>query len=40
MLKFGMRAEGIDELFGTNIPGFKGELSFSDFQALFSVVST
>lgn len=40
MLKLGIRAEGIKELFGSGIPGFKGDLSFSDFQAIFSVVST
>lgn len=39
MLKLGIRAEGIKELFGASIPGFKGDLSFSDFQALISVVS-
>lgn len=39
MLKLGVRAEGIKELFGTSIPGFKGDLSFSDFQAVFNVVS-
>lgn len=39
MLKGGIRPEGIKELFGTSIPGFKGDLSFSDLQAIFNVVS-
>ncbi len=39
VLKLGIRAESIKELFGAGIPGFKGDLSFSDFQALFNVVS-
>lgn len=39
MLKLGIHAGGIKELFGTSIPGFKGDLSFSDFQAIFNVVS-
>lgn len=39
MLKFGVRAEGLKDLFGNGIPGFKGDLSFSDFQAVFNVVS-
>lgn len=38
MLQLGISAEGVKELFDTGIPGFKGDLSFSDFQALFSVV--
>nr|ADD63988.1 vitellogenin C [Thunnus thynnus] len=38
LLELGMRAEGIKELFGSGIPGFKGDLSFSDFQAIFSVL--
>lgn len=33
-----MRLEGIKELFGAGIPGFKGDYSFSDFQAIFKVV--
>lgn len=39
MLKLGIRADGLQELFGTSIPNFKGDLSFSDFQAIFNVVS-
>lgn len=38
-LKLGIRGEGIKELFGNNIPNFKGDLSFSDFKALFNLVS-
>lgn len=39
MLKLGFRAEGIKELFASGIPGFRGDFSLSDFQALFNVVS-
>ncbi|XP_040896099.1 vitellogenin 3, phosvitinless [Toxotes jaculatrix] len=38
LLELGVRGEGIKELFGTGIPGFKGDLSFSDFQAIFNVL--
>ncbi|KAF7662833.1 hypothetical protein LDENG_00225900, partial [Lucifuga dentata] len=38
LLELGIRAEGIKQLFGTHIPGFKGDLSFSDFQAIFNVL--
>ncbi|XP_076582051.1 vitellogenin 3, phosvitinless [Chaetodon auriga] len=38
LLELGVRAEGIKELFGTGLPGFKGDLSFSDFQALVNVL--
>uniref|UniRef100_A0A668ABC6 Vitellogenin 3, phosvitinless n=1 Tax=Myripristis murdjan TaxID=586833 RepID=A0A668ABC6_9TELE len=38
LLELGVRAEGIKELFGTHIPGLKGDLSFSDFQAIVSVL--
>ncbi|XP_039984094.1 vitellogenin 3, phosvitinless isoform X2 [Xiphias gladius] len=38
LLELGVRADGIKELFGNSIPGFKGDLSFSDFQAIFSVL--
>lgn len=37
-LQFGIRAEGIKELFGTSIPGFRGDLGFGDFQAIYNVV--
>ncbi|XP_068175413.1 vitellogenin 3, phosvitinless [Antennarius striatus] len=37
LLEFGIHADGIKDLFGTSIPGFKGDLSFSDFQALSSL---
>lgn len=39
MLKLGIHGEGIKELFGAGIPGFKGDMSYSDFQAIFRVVS-
>ena len=39
MLKLGIHAEGIKELFGSGIPGFQGDLSYNDFQAIFNVVS-
>ncbi|XP_024134082.1 vitellogenin 3, phosvitinless [Oryzias melastigma] len=38
LLELGMRLEGIKELFGAGIPGFKGDYSFSDFQAIFKVL--
>ncbi|XP_062279606.1 vitellogenin 3, phosvitinless isoform X2 [Scomber scombrus] len=38
LLELGIHAEGIKELFGSGIPGFKGDLSYSDFQAIFSVL--
>ncbi|XP_053723141.1 vitellogenin 3, phosvitinless [Synchiropus splendidus] len=38
LIELGIRAETIKELFGTHIPGFRGDLSFSDFQALFAVL--
>nr|AVA30493.1 vitellogenin C [Scatophagus argus] len=38
LLELGIRAEGIKDLFGSSIPGFKGDLSFSDFQAVFDVL--
>lgn len=40
VLQIGVRADGVKELFGANIPAFKGDLSFTDFQAILSVVST
>ncbi|KAE8294103.1 Vitellogenin [Larimichthys crocea] len=38
LLELGIRGEGIKELFGNNIPNFKGDLSFSDFKALFNLL--
>ncbi|KAM6963044.1 vitellogenin 3, phosvitinless [Aplochiton taeniatus] len=38
ILELGVRADGIKELFDGDIPGFKGDLSYGDFQALFSVL--
>ncbi|KAM4629403.1 vitellogenin 3, phosvitinless [Polymixia lowei] len=38
LLEFGFRAEGLKELFGASIPGFKGDLKFSDVQAIYSVL--
>ncbi len=39
MLKLGIRADGLKELFDASISNFKGDLSFNDFQAIFNVVS-
>uniref|UniRef100_UPI0037E9A8CE vitellogenin 3, phosvitinless n=1 Tax=Semicossyphus pulcher TaxID=241346 RepID=UPI0037E9A8CE len=38
LLEFGIHAEGLRELFGTGIPGFTGDLSFDDFQAVLNVL--
>uniref|UniRef100_A0A4W6DUS7 Vitellogenin 3, phosvitinless n=1 Tax=Lates calcarifer TaxID=8187 RepID=A0A4W6DUS7_LATCA len=38
LLELGIRGEGIKELFGSGIPGFRGDLGFSDFQAIFNVL--
>ncbi|XP_060890985.1 vitellogenin 3, phosvitinless [Labrus mixtus] len=38
LLELGISTEGIKELFSTGIPGFTGDLSYSDFQAIFSVL--
>ncbi|KAJ3598959.1 hypothetical protein NHX12_032922 [Muraenolepis orangiensis] len=38
LLEFGIRPEGIKELFGASIPGFKGDLSLNDLQALLKVI--
>ncbi|KAM3876377.1 vitellogenin 3, phosvitinless [Diretmus argenteus] len=38
LLELGIRAEGIKEMFGANIPGFKGDFSSSDFQTVFNVL--
>ncbi|KAG7282894.1 hypothetical protein CRUP_020732 [Coryphaenoides rupestris] len=37
LLEFGIRPEGIKQLFGANIPGFRGDLSFNDLQAVLKV---
>lgn len=37
-LKFGIRPEGINQLFGASIPGFRGDLSFNDLQAVLKAV--
>ncbi|KAI3368252.1 hypothetical protein L3Q82_007972 [Scortum barcoo] len=37
LLELGIRADGLKELFGSSIPNFKGDLSFSDFQAIFNL---
>ncbi|XP_056131908.1 vitellogenin 3, phosvitinless [Lampris incognitus] len=36
LVELGIRAEGIKELFRSSIPGYKGDLSFSDFMAVLS----
>nr|XP_033476965.1 vitellogenin 3, phosvitinless [Epinephelus lanceolatus] len=38
LLEIGVRAEGLKELLDTGIPSFKGDLSFSDFQAILNVL--
>ncbi|XP_047443415.1 vitellogenin 3, phosvitinless [Mugil cephalus] len=38
LLEFGIRAEGLKDLFGASIPGFKGDFSFNDFRAIFNVL--
>uniref|UniRef100_A0A3Q2CDP0 Vitellogenin 3, phosvitinless n=1 Tax=Cyprinodon variegatus TaxID=28743 RepID=A0A3Q2CDP0_CYPVA len=37
-LFLGISAEGIKDLFGTAIPGFKGDFSINDLKAIFSVL--
>ncbi|KAK0131503.1 Vitellogenin [Merluccius polli] len=34
LLEFGIRPEGIKQMFGADIPGFRGDLSFNDLQAV------
>ncbi|XP_034562594.1 vitellogenin 3, phosvitinless [Notolabrus celidotus] len=38
LLEVGIRAEGIKELFSAGIPGFTGDLSYSDLQAVLNVL--
>uniref|UniRef100_A0A8C5CB38 Vitellogenin 3, phosvitinless n=1 Tax=Gadus morhua TaxID=8049 RepID=A0A8C5CB38_GADMO len=38
LLEFGIRPEGIKELFGTGIPGFTGDLGLTDLQAVLKVI--
>uniref|UniRef100_A0A3P9LDY0 Vitellogenin n=1 Tax=Oryzias latipes TaxID=8090 RepID=A0A3P9LDY0_ORYLA len=40
LLDLGMRLEGLKELFGAGIPGFKGDYSFSDFEAILRVLES
>nr|XP_057930076.1 vitellogenin 3, phosvitinless [Doryrhamphus excisus] len=35
LLELGFRADGIKDIFGSSIPGFKGDFSLSDFQAIY-----
>uniref|UniRef100_A0A673CLL0 Vitellogenin 3, phosvitinless n=1 Tax=Sphaeramia orbicularis TaxID=375764 RepID=A0A673CLL0_9TELE len=37
-IEFGIRNEGIKELFGKEIPGFKGDFSFGDFLAILNIL--
>uniref|UniRef100_A0A3Q1FEF7 Vitellogenin 3, phosvitinless n=1 Tax=Acanthochromis polyacanthus TaxID=80966 RepID=A0A3Q1FEF7_9TELE len=39
LMEVGFRAETIQQLFGDSIPGFKGDFSFSDIQAVFNVLT-
>ncbi|XP_041647323.1 vitellogenin 3, phosvitinless [Cheilinus undulatus] len=38
LLELGIRADGIKELFSEGIPGFSGDLSLTDFQAILNVL--
>ncbi|XP_014900520.1 vitellogenin 3, phosvitinless isoform X1 [Poecilia latipinna] len=38
LLELGIRADGIKDLFGDSIPGFKGDFSMSDLMAIFRVL--
>uniref|UniRef100_A0A669D4K3 Vitellogenin 3, phosvitinless n=1 Tax=Oreochromis niloticus TaxID=8128 RepID=A0A669D4K3_ORENI len=38
LMEFGIRAESLKQLFGPSIPGFKGDFSSSDFQAIYNVL--
>ncbi|XP_054458092.1 vitellogenin 3, phosvitinless [Anoplopoma fimbria] len=38
LLELGIRADGLRELLGSNMPGFKGDLSFTDCQAILNVL--
>ncbi|XP_043985509.1 vitellogenin 3, phosvitinless [Gambusia affinis] len=38
LLELGVRADGIKDLIGAGIPGFKGDFSMSDLMAIFSVL--
>ncbi|XP_075340505.1 vitellogenin 3, phosvitinless [Odontesthes bonariensis] len=38
LLELGVRADGLKELFSSSNPMFKGNFSFSDFQAIFNVL--
>ncbi|XP_037554173.1 vitellogenin 3, phosvitinless [Nematolebias whitei] len=40
LMEFGICADGIKELFGTSIPGFKGNYTFQDLQTIFKVLQT
>ncbi|XP_072245494.1 vitellogenin 3, phosvitinless [Leuresthes tenuis] len=38
LLELGIRADGLKELFSSSNPAFKGNFSFSDFEAIFNVL--
>ncbi|XP_072294395.1 vitellogenin 3, phosvitinless isoform X2 [Eucyclogobius newberryi] len=38
LLEFGVRPEGLRTLFGANIPEFRGDMSVTDFQAIFDIL--
>nr|XP_004561536.3 vitellogenin [Maylandia zebra] len=38
LMEFGIRSETLKQLIGPSIPGFKGDFSFSDFQAIYNVL--
>uniref|UniRef100_A0A3B4H4M0 Vitellogenin-like n=1 Tax=Pundamilia nyererei TaxID=303518 RepID=A0A3B4H4M0_9CICH len=38
LMEFGIRSETLKQLIGPSIPGFKGDFSFSDFQAIYNAL--
>ncbi|XP_030582856.1 vitellogenin 3, phosvitinless isoform X2 [Archocentrus centrarchus] len=38
LMEYGIRADGLKQIFGNSIPGFKGDLSYSDLQAIYNVL--
>ncbi|XP_015826097.3 vitellogenin 3, phosvitinless [Nothobranchius furzeri] len=38
LMELGIRVDGLKDLFGTSIPGFKGDFSFDDLKAVFRVL--
>nr|BAC06191.1 vitellogenin [Acanthogobius flavimanus] len=38
LVEFGIRPEGLRDLFGASVPEFRGDMSMSDFQAIYDVL--